>query len=100
MKSIFCSLLQIDGYTDESLTFNEVIKYSKRIGSYLRKHGVQKKDVVIVFLSNNIYYPVLVHAIMGIGAITSPCNPLNISSMWYTHFFLKYNVRDLFFNKY
>ena len=75
--------LQVDGYTDESLTFNEVIKYSKRIGSYLRKYGVQKKDVVILFLSNNIYYPVLVHAILGIVAITSPCNPLNVPGMCY-----------------
>ncbi len=47
----------------------------KKIGSYFIKTGVRKNDVVVLFMTNNVYYPVIVHAIMGIGAIASPCNP-------------------------
>ncbi len=67
----------MDDFANQSLTFNELVRDIKKVGSYLVKHGVKKHDVVVLFMTNNVYYPVIFQAVMGIGAITSPCNPAN-----------------------
>ncbi len=75
------NFFSIDDAAGESLTFTEVVNNIKKFGSYFVKAGVQKNDVIVLFMTNNVYYPVIVHAVMGIGAIASPCNQAYKSGM-------------------
>ncbi len=77
MSLTFVSKKKVDDATEESLTFKDFIRDVKKLGSYFVKHGVKPHDVVVLFMANNVYYPVIYHAVMGIGAVTSPCNPAN-----------------------
>ncbi|CAL1360328.1 unnamed protein product [Linum trigynum] len=42
--------------------------------------GIQKGDVVLLLSPNSILYPTICIAIMSIGTILTPANPINTSS--------------------
>jgi 4-coumarate--CoA ligase len=47
------------------------------MASGLHKMGVSKGDVVLLLLPNSIYYPVILLAVLYLGAVVTPLNPLS-----------------------
>ncbi|XP_004250495.1 probable CoA ligase CCL5 [Solanum lycopersicum] len=71
----------IDSSTNQKLTYTQLNRsiLSLATGLY-RALGVRKGDVIFVLSSNSIIYPTICLAILSIGAILSPANPLNTES--------------------
>ena len=67
---------QIDADTGESVTFTELIRQIRCVGSALRRRGVRPGDVILVFSPNSLVYPVIIYAANYIGAVITTCNPL------------------------
>ncbi|WMV53478.1 hypothetical protein MTR67_046863 [Solanum verrucosum] len=71
----------IDSSTNQKITYTQLNRsiLSLATGLY-RALGVRKGDVIFVLSSNSIIYPTICLAILSIGAILSPANPLNTES--------------------
>lgn len=71
----------IDSATDQKLTYTQLHRsiLSLATGLY-RVLGIRKGDVIFVLSQNSIFYPIMCLAILSIGAILSPANPLNTES--------------------
>ncbi|ESN97367.1 hypothetical protein HELRODRAFT_85499 [Helobdella robusta] len=67
---------QINGETDERLTFSELERKILKTANILLSLGLKKGDVVTLFSPNSINYPVVVLAVALIGALCSPINYL------------------------
>lgn len=61
---------------DRELTFAELDEVANRIGNVLRGQGVQKGDRVALLLPNGLPSIASFFAIMKIGAVINPLNPL------------------------
>ncbi|PIA17650.1 acetyl-CoA synthetase-like protein [Coemansia reversa NRRL 1564] len=65
----------VDSATDEYVTVDQLIAYTKRFAVALRsKCGIRAGDVVATFANNSIYYPFVAYGIVAAGATCSPAN--------------------------
>ncbi|XP_059281560.1 probable CoA ligase CCL5 [Lycium ferocissimum] len=71
----------IDSATNQKLTYAQLHRsiFSLATGLY-HALGVRKGDVVFVLSPNSLMYPTICLAVLSIGAILSPANPLNTKS--------------------
>ncbi|XP_031483909.1 4-coumarate--CoA ligase-like 5 [Nymphaea colorata] len=66
----------IDAKTGTKIMYSDLPSLTNRIASALHSLGIRKGDVVLIISPNFLYYPLLMLAIMSLGAIVSPINPL------------------------
>ncbi|KAJ2804702.1 hypothetical protein H4R20_002399 [Coemansia guatemalensis] len=65
----------VDSATDEYVTVDQLISYTKRFAMALRSRcGIRAGDVVATFANNSIYYPFVAYGIVAAGAICTPAN--------------------------
>lgn len=70
------SLALADAATDETLTFLQLKSLVFRISQAFLNLNVQKKDVVLIFASNSILFPVCFFSIAAIDATATSCNSM------------------------
>lgn len=75
-------------FKDTKLTFREYNEAADRFAAALQGLGVRKGDRVAVHLPNVPQFPIAYYAILRIGGIVVPCNPI------YTARELKYQLKD------
>jgi 4-coumarate--CoA ligase len=61
--------------TSNSLSPKQALGWIKALGAGLRRFGLQRQDVVMVYSTNHIFIPVAYLGIAGSGCIFSGCNP-------------------------
>eukprot|EP00029_Vermamoeba_vermiformis_P001796 TRINITY_DN1200_c0_g1_i2.p1 TRINITY_DN1200_c0_g1~~TRINITY_DN1200_c0_g1_i2.p1 ORF type:complete len:476 (+),score=91.73 TRINITY_DN1200_c0_g1_i2:341-1768(+) len=66
----------IDGQDGESLTFDEIASYIRKVARGLLDRGFKKGEVFCIFCPNNIYYPVVFHGVLLAGGVVTTANPL------------------------
>jgi long-subunit acyl-CoA synthetase (AMP-forming) len=66
----------LDGYTNRSMTYNDVYESTYKFASILRKLGIQKGTCVAIMSPNHIHYFTSFHAIGLNGAYSTTVNPL------------------------
>ncbi|XP_031483907.1 probable CoA ligase CCL5 [Nymphaea colorata] len=66
----------IDARTGDKITYSELQPIKDRIAKALHSLGVRQGDVVLIVSPNFLYYPLLMLAIMSLGAVVCPINPL------------------------
>ncbi|KAF3319835.1 putative 4-coumarate--CoA ligase-like 8 [Carex littledalei] len=67
----------IDASTGTSLTFPSLRHLVSLAASSLRSHhGLKPRDVVLLVAPNSLYFPVLSLAVLSLGSVLSPANPL------------------------
>ncbi|XP_024976430.1 4-coumarate--CoA ligase 2-like [Cynara cardunculus var. scolymus] len=70
----------IDGATGDVYTYADVELTSRKVGSALHKHGINKGDVIMILLPNS---PEFVYSFLGasfIGAVSTMANPFFTSA--------------------
>lgn len=70
------SVALIDGSTDKSYTYAELVSRTERAAAGLQKYGVLKGDLICIALPNHTDYVVAFYASALIGATFQPINPL------------------------
>jgi len=75
-------------FKDAKLTFRELNEAVDRFAAALQKLGVKKGDRVAMHLLNMPQFPIAYYAILRIGGIVVPCNPV------YTAREMKHQVSD------
>ncbi|XP_055816973.1 probable CoA ligase CCL5 [Solanum dulcamara] len=71
----------IDYATDQKLTYTQLHRSILSLATGLYSAlGVRKGDVIFILSPNSILYPTICLAVLSIGAILSPANPLNTES--------------------
>ncbi|KAJ3689394.1 hypothetical protein LUZ61_018558 [Rhynchospora tenuis] len=67
----------IDASTGTTLTFTSLQRLVSFAASRLLSHrGLKPHDVVLLVVPNSLYFPVVSLAILSVGAVLSPANPL------------------------
>jgi long-chain acyl-CoA synthetase len=61
---------------EQILSYGELEDASARFATMLRNHGVAPGDRVAMIMPNVAYFPIVYYAILRIGAIVVPMNPL------------------------
>ena len=59
----------------DSLTYRCFFSHVNRAAGALWQTGVRKGDVVLIFSQNTIKTPVIMNAVLSIGAVVTACNP-------------------------
>ena len=59
----------------ESLSLSDYRLWSQRLARGLRDNGVQRGDRVMLFSSNNLFFPVVIMGVVMSGAIFTGANP-------------------------
>ncbi len=72
---VACFVPQIDGQTDECIQYREIPALVHRFAAHLRAQGLRKGDVLCVFASNHIHYPIVSLATQLLGGIVTDINP-------------------------
>ncbi|CAJ2652021.1 4-coumarate--CoA ligase-like 6 [Trifolium pratense] len=67
----------IDSSSGFSISYSKLLPLVKSMASGLHKMGVSQGDVVLLLLPNSIYYPVILLAVLYLGAVVTPLNPLS-----------------------
>ena len=67
---------QIDHQDGRRITFREFVQLVCRASNGLIRAGMVKKDVLSIVASNNIYFPIMVHAALLAGGTVTSCSPL------------------------
>ncbi len=75
-------------FKDAKLTFREYNQAVDRFAAALQKLGVEKGDRVAIHLLNMPQFPIAYYAVLRIGGIVVPCNPV------YTAREMKHQVSD------
>jgi long-chain acyl-CoA synthetase len=75
-------------FKNNKLTYGEQQEASDRVAAGLQKLGVKKGDRVAIHLLNSPQFPITYYAVLKIGAIVVPCNPV------YTARELKHQLND------
>ncbi|CAM6129004.1 unnamed protein product [Calypogeia fissa] len=70
----------IDAPTGKSMTYAEVKQLVYSVGAGLADIGVKQGDVVMLLTPNGSHFPILVFAILSIGAVVTTVNPANLSA--------------------
>jgi len=75
-------------YGDHEFTFNDLDKLTRRFANALLQIGVQKGDVVAIWLPNSPHFSIAYFAILSIGAIVTAISPLFVGRE------MAYQVKD------
>jgi long-chain acyl-CoA synthetase len=75
-------------FKDNQISFREYNRTVDRFAAALQKLGVQKGDRIAIHLPNCPQFPITYNAILRIGGITVPCNPI------YTAREMKHQIED------
>ncbi|KAJ7966942.1 4-coumarate-CoA ligase [Quillaja saponaria] len=67
----------IDAATGRHLTYSELWRDVDSVAASLSNMGIRKGHVILIISPNSIYFPVVCHAVMSVGAIITTSNPLN-----------------------
>ncbi|KAG5059070.1 4-coumarate--CoA ligase-like 6 [Glycine soja] len=67
----------VDSSSGCSISYPKLLPLVKSVASGLHRMGVSQGDVVLLLLPNSIYYPIVFLAVLYIGAIVTPLNPLS-----------------------
>ncbi|XP_076948906.1 4-coumarate--CoA ligase-like 6 [Bidens hawaiensis] len=67
----------VDATSGSSIPYSELQPLVKSVASGLHQMGVAKGDVVLILLPNSIYYPIILLAVLYLGAIVTTMNPLS-----------------------
>eukprot|EP00276_Gloeochaete_wittrockiana_P000579 CAMPEP_0184671244 /NCGR_PEP_ID=MMETSP0308-20130426/85381_1 /TAXON_ID=38269 /ORGANISM="Gloeochaete witrockiana, Strain SAG 46.84" /LENGTH=532 /DNA_ID=CAMNT_0027118329 /DNA_START=109 /DNA_END=1704 /DNA_ORIENTATION=+ len=67
----------IDSTSGQALTFSDVDRLIRCVGSGLLRIGLRKGEVVALYAPNCIEYPVIFHAVASIGGVLTTANPLS-----------------------
>lgn len=67
------ALFESDG--KEDLSFNDLLLYAKKIGTYLLEHGIKKGDRVAIVGESSPYWAMFYYSVVYIGAVTVPILP-------------------------
>jgi long-chain acyl-CoA synthetase len=71
---------------EQILTYSDLETASARFATILRRHGVEPGDRIAMIMPNVAYFPIVYYAILRVGAIVVPMNPLlkagEISFVW------------------
>jgi acyl-CoA synthetase (AMP-forming)/AMP-acid ligase II len=78
----------IDGLTGQSWTYAQLRGRVAQAARRLEERGIAKGDVVGIVAPNSPQHAVLLHAVLSLGAIVTPVNPLSTAEE------LKRHVRD------
>ncbi|XP_057431022.1 4-coumarate--CoA ligase-like 1 [Lotus japonicus] len=70
----------VDAVTGKGITYNEVVRDTKRFSKALRSLGIRKGNVVIVVLPNIPEYAIVALGIMASGGVFSGANPASHTS--------------------
>lgn len=70
----------VDAVTGKGITYNEVVRDTKRFSKALRSLGIRKGNVVIVVLPNIPEYAIVALGIMASGGVFSGANPASHAS--------------------
>ncbi|KAG9454409.1 hypothetical protein H6P81_007313 [Aristolochia fimbriata] len=73
-------LALVDATSGASISYAELPEMIKSVAAGLHQIGVSRGQVVLILLPNSIYFPVIFLAVLSIGAIATPMNPLSTSS--------------------
>ena len=68
--------MQVNGHTNYSLTFRQVLEQVNRLRASLWQLGIRKGDVILVIARNALETPVLTYAAWSLGVVLATCNPL------------------------
>ncbi|MED6144413.1 hypothetical protein PIB30_015417 [Stylosanthes scabra] len=66
----------VDSSTGSSISYPKLQPLVKSMAYGLHKMGVSQGDVVLLLLPNSIYYPIVFMAVLCLGAVVAPLNPL------------------------
>jgi long-chain acyl-CoA synthetase len=66
-------------FKDRVISFREFNESVDRFGAFLQTLGVKKGDRVAIHLPNCPQFPIAFYAVLRIGAIAVPCNPVYIA---------------------
>lgn len=61
-------------FEDFQLTYRETNEYANRVAHYLQQQGIQKGDVVALFMENRPEYLIYLYGIIKLGAVASLIN--------------------------
>lgn len=64
----------IDASSKSSYSLRNVFSRTRSLANGLRQLGVKDGDVVVLYSQNSIEYPIICHAIIGLGAVVSPAS--------------------------
>nr|XP_043629082.1 4-coumarate--CoA ligase-like 6 [Erigeron canadensis] len=68
----------IDPVSGFSISYQELEPLVKSLANGLHYHmGVKKGDVVLILLSNSVYYPVVLLSVLYLGAVVTTMNPFS-----------------------
>jgi long-chain acyl-CoA synthetase len=71
---------------EQILTYSDLQTASARFATILRGHGVEPGDRIAMIMPNVAYFPIVYYAMLRVGAIVVPMNPLlkagEISFVW------------------
>ncbi|TKY70098.1 4-coumarate--CoA ligase 6 [Spatholobus suberectus] len=67
----------VDSSSGSSISHSKLLPLVKSTASGLHKMGVSQGDVVLLLLPNSIYYPIVFLAVLYLGAVVTPLNPLS-----------------------
>ncbi|XP_050234365.1 4-coumarate--CoA ligase-like 9 [Mercurialis annua] len=71
----------IDSSTGHQLTYSQLTQQIKSLASYLYNViNLSTQDVAFILCSNSIKIPVLYFALLSLGVVVSPSNPINTES--------------------
>ncbi|XP_021765546.1 4-coumarate--CoA ligase-like 6 [Chenopodium quinoa] len=66
-----------DSSSGYSIPYSQLFPLVKSMACGLHQMGISKGDVVLIFLPNSIYFPIIFLGIVYLGAIVTPMNPLS-----------------------
>ncbi|CAN6444720.1 unnamed protein product [Victoria cruziana] len=67
----------IDATTGEKITYQRLWSMVRSLAAGLYSLGVRRGDVVLLISPNSVHFPVVCLALLSIGAVLTPTNPLN-----------------------
>ncbi|KAK7252536.1 hypothetical protein RIF29_36544 [Crotalaria pallida] len=67
----------VDSSSGFSIPYSKLQPLLKSMASGLNKIGVKQGDIVLILLPNSIYYPIVLFAVLYLGAVVTPMNPLS-----------------------
>ena len=70
----------VAGETDRRLSYSELKNSIYAFASALQQRGYQKGDVIAIYSPNSLEFIIAFHAILTIGAVVTPANPMYTAS--------------------
>jgi acyl-CoA synthetase (AMP-forming)/AMP-acid ligase II len=73
-KILFLFILKINGITDKSWSFLDLLEESKSMAKVLHGAGVKQNDVIAIIAENRIEFPAIAFGAFFLNAIVAPLN--------------------------